>query len=99
MTVLTPDSAISPIVRYKKFQPISELLGTGFFIGSTDNLRIVTAKHVFVGRPLGGDEEYAYVFKFEKMVALYRIPKIIESSEYDIAVFQADRIQEACPLL
>jgi len=98
MTVLSPDSAIIPIVRYKKSQPISELLGTGFFVGSKENLYIVTAKHVFLDTALQESEEYAFAFKYEGRVGLYRITNIIESPEYDIAAFKTDKIPEACPL-
>jgi len=83
---LKPDRAVVPIVRYAPSKPISELLGTGFFVGNGDVLHLVTAKHVFEGSPLNEDEKYAFVFNDGKGIAIIAISEIRVAADFDVAV-------------
>jgi len=88
---LKPDRAIVPIVRYAPEKPISELLGTGFFVGDADALHLVTAKHVFHGSPLNDGEKYALVFNDGTGIGIIAISQIRVALDFDVAVCTVER--------
>jgi hypothetical protein len=98
MTQLRPEYSIVPIIRCSEQLPIKEVLGTGFFVGQKNKPFIVTAKHVFEDNPLRKEEKYGYVFKGEKSIQVYSIPKIFGAEGNDVSVFEAAVFPEAVPL-
>jgi hypothetical protein len=88
---LNVDRAIVPIVRYAPDKPISELLGTGFFVGNADALYLVTAKHVFMGSALKDGEKYALVFNDGKQIGIIAISQIRGALDFDVAVCSVDQ--------
>jgi hypothetical protein len=84
---LEPNRAIVPIVRHTLDNPISELLGTGFFVGSEDVIHLITAKHVFEGSVLNKGEQYALVFYSDgNGIGITPITSIRAADKFDIAV-------------
>lgn len=98
MKSIQPTYSIVPIVRSAPEKPITEVLGTGFIVGTKEKLFIVTARHVFDSNPLSEGEKYAYTFRGEKRVTVWLIPKIYGSESYDIAFFEVEKESEAVPL-
>lgn len=90
-TELKPDRAIVPIVRYAPNKPISELLGTGFFVGDEATIHLITAKHVFSGSPLNDSEEYALVFNDGKGIGIISLSHIRVALDFDVAVCSVAR--------
>jgi hypothetical protein len=98
MKTLQPELSIVPIVRATSSLPISEVLGTGFFIGKDKRIALVTAKHVFGNNPLNDKERYAYVIKKDKGVQVWAIKKAVGNEKYDVAVCEIEPIPDAIPL-
>lgn len=88
---LKPERAVVPIVRYAPTKPISELLGTGFFVGKGDALHVVTAKHVFEGSPLNEEEKYALAFNDGKGIGIIAISQIRAAVDFDVAVCSVEK--------
>ncbi|HZF28579.1 MAG TPA: serine protease [Gammaproteobacteria bacterium] len=86
-TLLNPRHSIVPIMRGSS-EGLTQLLGTGFFVGSKRTRHLVTAKHVFDGNPLREGEIYAFVFPGEK-IGIWILPKALGATDLDIA---------ACPV-
>lgn len=97
---LRPDRAIVPIVRYASDKPISELLGTGFFVGTDDALHVVTARHVFEGAALADAEKYALVFNDGKGIGVISISQVRVALDFDVAICSVERslLPSAVPL-
>ncbi len=83
---LRPELSIVPIVRASKTVPIAELLGTGFFVGQANSIRLVTAKHVFESCQLAADEKYAIAFRGETGIPVIAISRVLASPDFDLAV-------------
>ncbi|GBE07813.1 hypothetical protein BMS3Abin11_00930 [bacterium BMS3Abin11] len=98
MDTFQPEKAIVPIVIASEHDPIQEILGTGCFIGTSNNLHILTAKHIF---ELGERDEfakYAFLFNSGKRVEIWAISEIVASKDYDIAICKIAPIEGAIPL-
>lgn len=85
---LKPERAIVPIVRYTPDRIISQILGTGFFVGlgHPDAASLVTAKHVIADSPLASTEKYAIVLPDERGIAIIAISQIRVAADFDVAV-------------
>lgn len=97
---LKPERAIVPIVRYAPDRIISQVLGTGFFVGKADTLRLVTAKHVITDAPLADGEKYALVLNDGKGIAVIAISQIRVAQDFDVAVCNIEQslLKNAVPL-
>jgi hypothetical protein len=97
---LKPDRAIVPIVRYAPERPISEVLGTGFFVGNMETIHLVTAKHVISSSPLAEGEKFALVFNDGKGTAIIAISQVRAARDFDVAVCSVSRshLELAVPL-
>ena len=89
-TELQPTRSIVPIIRYSPLQPIAEILGTGFFVGTPEMLAVVTAKHVFTACSLKDDEKFAIAFLTEKGAAIVALSRVIGSLDFDVAAADVD---------
>ena len=98
MKTIQPEFSIVPIVRAKPDLPVSEVLGTGFFVGNENRVALVTAKHVFAINPLGESEKYAYAIRKEKGIEVWAIRMVVAETDYDIAVCEIETIPQAVPL-
>lgn len=97
---LAPASCIVPIFRSSPDNPISQLLGTGFFVGAGDSLHLITAKHVFLDNPLVRDEAYRAAFVEGNSARLVPIPQAKVAEDFDVAacVLSASDFPMAVPL-
>jgi hypothetical protein len=95
---LKPERSIVPIVRSRGEVPVSQFLGTGFFVGTPECLHVVSAGHVFTGNPLAEDERYVIAFPEETGMRFREISKVNGSPDLDIAVFDGSGFPNAVPL-
>jgi len=97
---MRPEHAIVPIVRSSPDLPISELLGSGFFIGDGERLLVVTAAHVIKDNPLLEGERYTVVFAGTAGVSAVSISAVLASPDVDLAVcvVEASLLPEAIRL-
>ena len=65
-TKLDPEKSIIPIFRGIVGKPTPEILGTEFIVGTTDNLKVITAKHVFENNSLEKGEGYLYLVQGDR---------------------------------
>jgi len=97
---LKPERAIVPIVRYAPDRIISEVLGTGFFVGDGTVKHLVTARHVIQNAPLAEGEKYALLLTEDKGVALIAISQIRAAADFDVTVCSVEQslLGSAVPL-
>jgi hypothetical protein len=96
---LRPFEASVPILRGTPKGP-SQLLGTGFFVGTDSSLHLVTARHVFEKNPLGQEETYVFVLAGKEALTIMQIGRIVPCRDYDLAVCPVTKadLPEAVPL-
>lgn len=98
MKMLQPGLSIVPIVRVTPDMPVSEVLGTGFFVGKGKKSFIITAKHVFQTQAKNEKDKYAYVIARGTQIEIWPIKTITAAEGYDIAVCEIEHMPEAVPL-
>ena len=98
MRILHPQTSIVPILKGDSDMAIRELLGTGFFVGTTQDPFLVTAKHVFERNELSKGEYYEYMFKGEKSFELRPLENFFPSEEYDVTVCRLKPDERYVPL-
>jgi hypothetical protein len=98
MKTFEPEKTIVPIIIASKDDPIQEILGTGCFIGTGKNLKILTAKHIFELCEQDESLKYAFVLNTGKGIGVWAILKIVASQDYDIAICDIKHVEEAVPL-
>ncbi len=104
MKTLHPTKAIVPIFRGSGDgqDMLSALLGTAFFVGSKEELHLVTARHVFESNPIEEHEHYVFLIREEvggkEKIAIREIRKVIASEDLDIATCPISPNEFAEPL-
>ncbi len=95
---LNVSRAVVPVVKLAdENEWVTELLGTGFFVGTIPIL--VTAAHVVRNNPLGSGEAYGCAFlQSDGKVKIGRFEDPELSGSYDIAAFSAKGLASAVPL-
>lgn len=85
---LVPARAVVPIVAASKNMPVERLVGSGFFVGHTDTLHVVTAKHVIEDNPLEEGQRYAIAFAGSAKIAIVASLEIRASRAFDVAALK-----------
>lgn len=98
MNRLEPLRSIVPILKGHKGKPLTDLLGTGFFVGPRSALHLVTAKHVFENNPVEKEEHYAFAFGTEKGIEIWDLRKVLVSLDFDVAVCPISELGHAISL-
>ena len=96
MQYINPLQSIVPIVKWHPAHGVTELLGTGFFVGQAPI--IITAKHILKSSALDPDEEYAAVQLASEPgqeQRIYSLPHHTMSEKFDILAFYAEGISGA----
>jgi len=98
MNLLEPLRSIVPILKGHKGQALTDLLGTGFFLGTPSALHLVTAKHVFQGNPVEKWEHYAFAFRTERGIEIRELKKVLVSVDFDVAACPISELGQAISL-